>query len=109
VRHSYDYPLAVDYSAANYVDDQNFALDGTVDMTRTLADAVRTGRAWHRVAHSTETLQSYGILARANGVTSQSDGHSTSSFRGLDDRGRPYVHHLASEHGVVTRDVVRRG
>jgi hypothetical protein len=111
-RTSYDYPLAVDYSAANYVDDQNFSLDGTVDMTRRLAADVQRHGRWVQTYHGTENVSSYGILSRANGVTSESDGHSTSYFRGDDGNaasgGKHYEHYLASDHGIVTEDVVRR-
>jgi len=108
-RHAYDYPLAVDYSAANYVDDQNFSLDGTVNMTRTLADfAAGHGRNWRQTYGSTENVDSYGIEARTNGVTTTTDGHSTSFFRGDDDLGRFYAHYLASDHGLITEDIVRR-
>lgn len=105
LRHSYDYPLDVDYSAANFVNDQNFSLSGTVDMTQTLADEVAAGQGWRPVSASTENVDSYGILARSNGVTSESDGHSTSYYAGRDDQGRPYLHYLASNHGIVTKDV----
>jgi hypothetical protein len=54
---------------------------------------------------SVENVNSYGILARTNGATSESDGHSTSFFVGTNDRGRLYRHYLASNHGMVTRDV----
>ncbi|MBO0839727.1 MAG: hypothetical protein J2O49_02770 [Sciscionella sp.] len=101
-RHAYDYPLSLSYSAALYVDDQNFSLSGTVDMTMSLSDS-GTGV---RPTQSSENVDSYGILARSNGVTSQSDGHSTSSFHGFDDNGNPYVHLLASDHGRVTKNVV---
>jgi hypothetical protein len=57
-------------------------------------------------------VNSYGILSRANGVTSESDGHSTSYYRGDDGNaasgGTHYEHYLASDHGIVTKDVVRR-
>ena len=94
-RHSYDYPLSVDYSAAQYQDDQNFTLEGTVDMTRTIDG-------------SSENVNSYGILSRTNGQNSESDGHSTSYYHGVDDQGRRYDHELASDHGQVTEDVVQR-
>jgi len=59
-RHAYDYPITIDYSAAAYVDDQNFSLTGTVDMTQTLVDSAQGA--------STENVHSYGILSRVNGV-----------------------------------------
>jgi hypothetical protein len=107
-RQGYDYPLAVDYSAAQFVDDQNFTLDGTVDMTRTLTDAVQRHGHWQPTFGGTENVDSYGILARKNGVNTESDGHSTSYYRGDDDLGRYYDHELASNHGLITEDVVRR-
>jgi hypothetical protein len=103
-RHSYDYPLTVDYSAAQYVDDQNFSLTGTVDMTMTLSDSVAHGRAWLPVAGSTETVDSTGILARTAGVTSQSDGSSRSWFLGTDDRHHLYARTISTNHGLITHD-----
>ncbi|HZE48664.1 MAG TPA: peptide-N4-asparagine amidase [Jatrophihabitantaceae bacterium] len=91
-RHAYDYPITIDYSAAAYVDDQNFSLTGTVDMTQTLVDS--------KQGASTENVHSYGILSRVNGVNTESDGNSTSFY------ARPgYVHYLASNHGLITKDV----
>lgn len=102
--HTYDYPITINYSAAAYVNDQNFSLTGTVNMTQTLGDLVVDGPGG--IARgSSENVDSYGILARTNGVTSTSDGHSTSRFIGTDDQGRPYVHYLASNHGLFTEDV----
>jgi hypothetical protein len=77
-------------------------------MTRRLSTDVQRHGDWVRGYHGTENVTSYGILSRANGVTSESDGHSTSYFRGDDDQGRHYEHYLASDHGIVTKDVVRR-
>ncbi len=105
-RHAYSYPITIDYSAANYVNDQNFSLTGSVDMTQTLSDAVRSGPQWRPVRQSTEYVRSSGVLSRANGVTSESDGRSTSRYAGDDDRGHWYVHDLASNHGLITSDVV---
>lgn len=90
--HAYDYPITIDYSAAAYVDDQNFSLTGTVDMTQTLVDS--------RLGASTENVTSSGVLSRTNGVTSESDGHSTSYYL-----GNGYYHYLASNHGLITRNV----
>ena len=50
-------------------------------------------------------VNSYGILSRTNGVTSESDGHSTTSYVGSTDAGRPYWHFITTNHGQVTRDV----
>ena len=102
--HTYAYPLSVDYSAAGYTDDQNFELTGHVVMTRHVSDAMLGRRASR--SSSTEVVDSYGSLARTAGTTSESDGHSTSSYIGTAD-GRRYEHSLASEHGILTKDVVR--
>ena len=48
------------------------------------------------------------MLSRTDGVNSESDGSSTSSYVGDDDRGRHYEHYLASNHGLITKNVVRR-
>jgi hypothetical protein len=55
-KHSYSYPITVDSSAANYVDDQNFQLTGSVEMTQTLSDETGDGRHWSPAACSTEWL-----------------------------------------------------
>jgi hypothetical protein len=103
-RHSYSYPITVDSSAANYVDDQNFQLTGTVDMTQILHDETGDGHRWSPGASSVEWLNSSGVLGRTNGVNTESDGHSQTSFTGLDDRGRPYFHYLSANHGLITAD-----
>ena len=90
--HAYDYPITIDYSAADYVDDQNFSLTGTVDMTQILSDSAQ--------GSSVENVTSSGVLSRADGVTSESDGHSTSYYV-----GNGYYHYLASNHGVITQNV----
>jgi hypothetical protein len=97
------YPLRVDFSAAQYVDDQNFSLDGTVSMGQDIASVVRAGgissvRGW------TWGVDSYGILARSAGVTSESDGHSSTAYTGTDDLGRPYHRAITSNHGRVVTD-----
>lgn len=98
-----DYPISVDFSAANYVDDQNFSLEGTVAMGQRVTTTTREGgRPSSR--HWDWNVDSHGVLARADGVTSESDGHSTSSYRGTDDRGRPYWHFIRTNHGKVLSD-----
>jgi hypothetical protein len=97
------YPLSVDFSAASYVDDQNFALQGTVHMGQDVAAVVReagrrTVRGWGW------TLDSTGSLARTAGITSESDGHSSTAYAGTDDRGRPYHRSITTNHGRVVTD-----
>jgi hypothetical protein len=100
------YPVSVDFSAASYVNDQNFSLQGTVHMGQDVASVGRSGgrpeaRAWTWVVDST------GVLSRTNGVTSESDGHSSTSYAGTDDQGRPYYHRIVTQHGLVVTDVER--
>ncbi len=97
---SENYPITVDYSAAQYVDDQNFSLTGTVHMGQRVASAVTAG-GWPVVRGWNWTVDSYGILSRANGVTSESDGHATTSYLGTDDRGRLWRKSIATNHGRV--------
>lgn len=97
---SESYPISVDASSANYTDDQNFSLTATVHMGQQVDSVVKEGSA--RTARNWNwTLDSYGILGRTASVTSESDGHSTSSYTGTDDRGRPYRHYIKTEHGKV--------
>jgi hypothetical protein len=94
------YPITVDASSANYTDDQNFTLTATVHMGQEVNDVVKEGSA--RTARNWNwTLDSYGILGRSAGVTSESDGHSTSSYKGKDDSGKPYRHFIETAHGKV--------
>jgi hypothetical protein len=100
------YPVSVDFSAASYVNDQNFSLQGTVHMGQDVASVGRSGgrpeaRAWTWVVDST------GVLSRTSGVTSESDGHSRTSYAGTDDLGRPYYHRIVTQHGLVVTDVER--
>jgi hypothetical protein len=104
-RHTYDYPLTVDYTIDSFVDGNNYSLSGTVDMTQTLSDAVASGAGRLPASRSTEYVNSYGILTRTNGVVTQSDGNSTSRYTGDNDVGQWYVHYLASDHGLITQDV----
>jgi hypothetical protein len=53
-----------------------------------------------KLGASTENVTSSGVLSRTNGVTSESDGHSTSYYL-----GNGYYHYLASNHGLITRNV----
>jgi hypothetical protein len=101
------YPISVDFDASSYVSDQNFSLQGTVHMGQDVADVQRAGRrpqfrGWKW------TVDSTGVLARTDGVTSESDGSSSTAYAGTDDRGRPYYHRIVTDHGQVVRDVVRR-
>jgi Peptide N-acetyl-beta-D-glucosaminyl asparaginase amidase A len=103
--HTYDYPLTVNYTIGSYVDSQNYSLSGTVDMTQTLSDAVAQGGGWQPTTRSTEYVDSDGILTRTNGVVTESDGNSTSRYAGDNDQGEWYVHYLASDHGLITKDL----
>jgi hypothetical protein len=106
-RHTYDYPLTVDYTIGSFVDGNNYSLSGTVDMTQTLSDAITSEDGWQPASHSTEYVDSYGILTRTNGAVTESDGNSTSRYAGDNDLGRRYVHYLASDHGLITKDVTQ--
>jgi hypothetical protein len=101
------YPISVDFDASSYVSDQNFALQGTVRMGQNVLDVRRDGRR-PKVRGWRWTVDSTGVLARTDGVTSESDGSSSTSYAGTDDRGRPYYHRIVTDHGQVARDVVRR-
>lgn len=97
------YAISVDFSAADYVNDQNFSLNGTVDMTQRVSSLVRDGSALTRRGWDWN-VTSYGVLARKDGTTSESDGHSTTSYIGTDDNGRPYWHRITTDHGQVVTD-----
>lgn len=94
------YPITVNFSAADYKDDQNFSLKGSVDLTQNVS-SVTTGRGWPAVRGWTWNVDTTGVLSRAAGVTSESDGSSTTSYRGTDDRGRFGTCRIATDHGRV--------
>ncbi|MBO0842007.1 MAG: hypothetical protein J2O46_02390 [Nocardioides sp.] len=98
------YPLSFSYSAASYVDDNNYSLEGTVDMRQQVSSRVVDGgapvvRGWDW------DVDSYGIQARSGGTTSAKDGHSTSHYVGTDDLGRHHDKLITTEHGLVTSTV----
>ena len=101
VAHTWSYPIDVDASAAQYVDDQNFSLSGHVRMSRVTVDAdgvpadARSGA---------ETVDTQGVLARTNGVTTTSDGSSTTSFVGTDDTGAFRQRAIVTSHGQIVSD-----
>ncbi|NYJ74063.1 peptide-N4-asparagine amidase [Allobranchiibius huperziae] len=97
------YPITVDFSAADYTDDQNFSLTGTVTMAQDVARFATDGRHATGLAYDWR-VSSYGVLARSKGVTSESDGHSTTSYIGTGATGRPYWHVITTNHGRVTSD-----
>lgn len=103
---NYDYPLTVDFSAAQFVDDQNFSLTAMVSMGQNLSAAVLRDGHLVPTRPSAETLSSYGVLSRVNGQNTESDGHSASRYTGMDDAGRCYDHQLASNHGLITQNRV---
>lgn len=102
-RHTWSYPLTTD-ATASITDDQNLRISGSAEMTQTLADLTGDGRGWWPVRGSCEWLSSSGVLARTNGVNTEADGRSRTSFAGSDDLGRPYFHYVASEHGRITEN-----
>src|SRR5262249_3760633 len=104
-RHTYDYPIIVDYAIGSFVDGNNYSLSGMVDTTQTLSDAVGSEDGWQPASHSTEDVNSYGILTRTNGGVTEPRGNSTSRYAGDNEVGRHYVHYLASDHGLITKDV----
>ncbi|MFF1613186.1 hypothetical protein ACFVYA_35915 [Amycolatopsis sp. NPDC058278] len=51
-----------------------------------------------------EWLSSSGVPARTNGVNTEADRRSRTSYAGSDDLGRPYFHSVASEDGLITEN-----
>jgi hypothetical protein len=101
--HSFSYPITI---AAQYqiTDDNNYNLSATVDMARSLTDAVDG----HLTSRSTDEVSSWGVQQRSSGTLVAADGHSWENYAGDDDAGRWYEHYLASAHGYVTVDRVHR-
>ncbi|MGW4525601.1 peptide-N4-asparagine amidase [Amycolatopsis sp. NPDC004378] len=106
-RHTWSYPLTTD-ATATITDDQNLRISGSAEMTQILGDLTGDGRGWWPVRASREWLTSSGVLARTNGVNTEADGSSRTSYAGTDDAGRPYFHYVASEHGRITENRASR-
>lgn len=100
------YPISVGFSAASFVNDQNFSLHGTVAMAQNVADLTRDGNGRTRRGW-TWKVDSTGVLARSNGVTSEADGSATTLYAGTDDQGRPYFHRIVADHGHIVSNVER--
>lgn len=98
VAHTWSYPIDVDLSAALYVDDQDFALSGHVRMGRVVVD--NDGRPAD-ARSAAETVDAGGVLARTDGVTTTSDGSSTTTFVGTDDTGGFHQRRIVTEHGTI--------
>lgn len=98
---SESYPISVDFSAADYQDDQNFSLKGSVNLTQNVS-SLTVGQRWPTLRGWSWNVDTTGVLSRAAGVTSESDGSSTTSYRGTDDRGRFVSCRIATDHGRVT-------
>jgi hypothetical protein len=101
--HDWSYPITVDASY-QITDDNNFTLNGSVDMTRVLSDTVTSPRGLSVVDRSTDEVSSTANDQRANGVTVAADGTEWQHYVGTDDRGDWYDHYLAAAHGYVTAD-----
>jgi hypothetical protein len=102
-RHAWSYPLTTDATAA-IVSDQDLRITGAVDMTKVLTDFTGDGRSWRPVRASREWLAGSGVLARTNGVNTEADGSTRTSYAGPDDLGRPFFHYIAGEHGLITQN-----
>lgn len=96
------YPIAVDFSAANYTDDQGFDFTGHVNMAQNV-DLSSSDRSWPGDGKYQWGLDSNGTMARVNGVTTRADGSSSSTFDGLDDAGVVWHNTVTTEHGKVTK------
>jgi hypothetical protein len=105
--HGWSYPIAVN-ATFQITDDNDFDLTATVDMTRDLADTT-VGPRVHTATSSHDEVSSFGLDQRVDGTTVAADGHSTEDFAGNDDTGAFFRHFLASAHGFITVDRVRRG
>jgi len=101
---SESYPIKIDFSAASYVDDNNYSLEASVDMGQQVHSWSLGGAllATPGLRQWDWTVDSYGIQARSNGVTSAADGHSSTTYRGTDDLGRPVDRTITTDHGRVT-------
>jgi len=99
-----NYPISFTFSAASYVDDNNYSLEGTVTMGQQVSIAdeggarpVRRGWDW--------TVDSYGVQARTAGDISAKDGHSITSYKGTDDLGRHHHKTITTNHGLVVKTI----
>lgn len=98
------YPLDVDFTAADYTDDNGYDYTGHVRMEQNV-DISSSDGAWPGAAKYDWTLDSSGTMARTDGELTKSDGKSDSTYSGTDDSGAIWNNSISTEHGkVVSKD-----
>lgn len=105
--HSWSWPITITEDA-HVVDDNDFTLSGSVDMTRQVADT-ELGAGRHVVTAFTDRLSSTASYQRTAGVVTAADGSEWENYAGSGGTGGPggwYEHYLAAAHGYVTADHV---
>jgi hypothetical protein len=93
-------------STTDYTDANNYRIDATVHMGRTLRTEIKHGKV---IAETDDQVDTSGGFGRTNGELTYADGESTQRWRGLDDTGRCLDRTLVTAHGWVTADHTGRG
>lgn len=104
--HRWSYPLNVTEQIGSYTDDNNYALSGTVQMGRDLADSAQGPGIAPASSWSHDQMSSVGEQDRSNGALTEADGHSTETWTGTYEGG-VWQHQLASDHGIITENTSR--
>lgn len=104
--HRWSYPLNVTEQIGSYTDDDNYALSGTVQMGRDLADSTQGRGIAPASSWSDDQMSSEGEQSRSNGTLTEADGHSTETWTGTYEGG-VWQHQLASDHGIITKNKSR--
>jgi hypothetical protein len=105
--HQWSYPLNVIEQIGSYTDDNNYDLNGTVQMGRVLTDSTRGRGIAPASSWSDDQMSSEGQQSRSNGTLTEADGHSTETWTGTY-QGGVWQHQLASDHGIITENKFRR-
>jgi hypothetical protein len=104
--HRWSYPLNVTEDIGSYTDDNNYALSGTVQMGRDLADTTTGAGIAPASSWSDDQLSSAGEQDRSDGNLTEADGHSAETWTGSYEGG-VWRHQLSSDHGIITENQFR--